>query len=118
MEAIPSPRAFQEEIYRNFIVGREIELAPKILIVSQPTWGVDVAAAAFIRQTLIDMSRQATAVLIISEELDELFEICDRLMVLFDGQLSESKQTSETTIKEIGLLMAGTALKPSIAEEA
>ncbi len=103
---------------QKFIVGREIGLAPKVLIVSQPTWGVDVAAAAFIRQTLIDMSRQSTAVLIISEELDELFEICDRLMVFFDGHLSESKQTSETTIKEIGLLMAGTALKPSTAEEA
>ena len=55
---------------------------------SQPTWGVDVGAAAFIRQTLVDLSRAGAAVLIVSEELDELFEICDRLLVICQGSVS------------------------------
>ncbi|MGI9509680.1 MAG: ABC transporter ATP-binding protein [Geminicoccaceae bacterium] len=92
---------------QKFIVGREIELAPKVLLVSQPTWGVDVGAAAFIRQTLIDLSRSGAAVLVISEELDELFEICDRLLVICQGQLSSSLDREKTDLEEIGLLMTG-----------
>jgi simple sugar transport system ATP-binding protein len=92
---------------QKFIVGREVSLKPRVLIVAQPTWGVDVAAAAFIRQTLIDLSRAGTAILVISEELDELFEICDRLMVLARGRLSPAKPLAGTSIEEIGLAMAG-----------
>jgi simple sugar transport system ATP-binding protein len=92
---------------QKFIVGREVSLDPRVLIVAQPTWGVDVAAAAFIRQTLIDLSRAGAAVLVISEELEELFEICDRIAVLYHGRLSPAKPTAETSVEEIGLLMAG-----------
>jgi len=92
---------------QKYIVGREIDLAPQVLLVSQPTWGVDVGAAAFIRQTLIDLSRSGTAVLVISEELDELFEICDRLLVVCQGEISESLNRNETNLEEIGLLMTG-----------
>jgi simple sugar transport system ATP-binding protein len=92
---------------QKFIVGREISLKPHVLIVSQPTWGVDVAAAAFIRQTLIDLSRAGTAVLVISEELEELFQVCDRISVIHQGRLSPAKATSETSVEAIGLLMAG-----------
>jgi simple sugar transport system ATP-binding protein len=60
---------------QKFIVGREILQAPQVLVVAQPTWGVDVGAAAFIRQALIDLRNRGTAILVISEELDELFEI-------------------------------------------
>jgi simple sugar transport system ATP-binding protein len=82
-------------------------LSPKVLLVSQPTWGVDVGAANYIWQTLIDLSRLGKAVLIISEELDELFEICDRLYVIADGELSHSLNRTETSVEEVGLLMTG-----------
>lgn len=92
---------------QKFIMGREIELSPKVLLVSQPTWGVDVGAANYIWQTLIDLSRSGKAVIIISEELDELFEICDRIYVMADGALSHSLERAETSIEEVGLLMTG-----------
>ena len=72
---------------------------------SQPTWGVDVGAAAFIRQTLVDLSRAGAAVLIVSEELDELFEICDRLLVICNGRVSRPLARSGTNREEVGLLM-------------
>ena len=80
---------------------------PKVLIVSQPTWGVDVGAAAFIRQTLIDLRNAGTAILVISEELDELFEICDSIAVMAKGRLSQPIPTAETDLTEIGLMMTG-----------
>ncbi|GAA5006936.1 ABC transporter ATP-binding protein [Acinetobacter puyangensis] len=92
---------------QKFIVGREILQHPKFLIVSQPTWGVDVGASMFIRQTLIDLSRQGVAILVISEELEELFEISDRICVLASGELSQSIVTRETNAEQIGLLMSG-----------
>ena len=67
---------------QKFIVGRETALAPKVMVVAQPTWGVDVGAAQLIRQALIDLRDRGVAVLVISEELDELYAICDRLAVL------------------------------------
>ena len=74
---------------QKFIVGREIRQRPKVLIAAQPTWGVDVGAAAQIRQALIDLRDDGVAVLVVSEELDELFEICDRLAVIAQGRLSK-----------------------------
>jgi ABC-type uncharacterized transport system ATPase subunit len=102
---------------QKFIVGREIDLKPKVLLVSQPTWGVDVGAAAFIRQSIIDLSRQGAAVLIISEELDELFEICDRLLVICQGRLSPSLDRKEADLEKVGLLMAGFDGNRSVATE-
>ena len=92
---------------QKFIMGREIELTPKVLLVSQPTWGVDVGAAAYVRQTLIDLSRSGQAVIVISEELEELFEICDRIYVICNGELSHSLNRAETDVEEVGLLMTG-----------
>ena len=94
---------------QKFIVGREIRQRPKVLIAAQPTWGVDVGAAAQIRQALIDLRDDGVAVLVVSEELDELFEICDRLAVIAQGRLSPAKPIRETNAEEIGLLMSGTA---------
>lgn len=94
---------------QKFIVGREIELAPKVLLVSQPTWGVDVGAAAFIRQTLVDLSRDGAAILVVSEELDELFEICDRLLVICQGSLSPPLARREMNRERVGLRMTGTS---------
>ncbi len=92
---------------QKFIVGREILQAPKVLVVAQPTWGVDVGAAAFIRQQLLDLSARGVAILVISEELEELFDICDRLAVLARGRLSPSRKTGDTNPEEIGRWMAG-----------
>lgn len=92
---------------QKFIVGREIALKPKIFLVSQPTWGVDVGAAAAIRQRLVDLRDQGVAVLVVSEELEELFEISDRLHVMFRGRMSPSVRTAETSVERIGLAMTG-----------
>jgi general nucleoside transport system ATP-binding protein len=92
---------------QKFIVGREIMQDPKVLVVAQPTWGVDVGAAAFIRQSIIDLRNQGCAVLVISEELDELFEICDRIAVIAKGRLSPVKPVGETNVEEIGVWMSG-----------
>jgi simple sugar transport system ATP-binding protein len=92
---------------QKYIVGREIRQKPRVMIAAQPTWGVDVGAAAQIRQALIDLREAGVAVLVVSEELDELFEICDRLAVIAQGRLSEAKDIADTNAGEIGQLMAG-----------
>jgi len=92
---------------QKFIVGREIRQAPKVMIAAQPTWGVDVGAAAQIRQALLDLRDSGVAILVVSEELDELFEICDSLAVMAQGRLSPVKPVRETNAEEIGLLMSG-----------
>jgi simple sugar transport system ATP-binding protein len=92
---------------QKFIVGRETMLAPKMMIVAQPTWGVDVGAAQLIRQALIDLRDQGVALLVISEELDELFIISDRLAVIAEGRLSPSVKPAETSIEQIGTWMSG-----------
>jgi simple sugar transport system ATP-binding protein len=102
---------------QKFIVGREIELRPKLLLVSQPTWGVDVGAAAFIRQTLVDISRAGAAILIVSEELDELFEICDRLLVICQGRVSAPLVRTKTDRSEVGMLMTGLNGRDKVALE-
>ncbi|MGE4328766.1 ABC transporter ATP-binding protein [Diaphorobacter sp.] len=92
---------------QKFIVGREIDAGPRLLIVSQPTWGVDVGAATQIRGEILRLRDQGCAVLVVSEELDELFEICDRLHVLAKGYLSPSVPRAEATVERIGEWMSG-----------
>ena len=92
---------------QKFIVGREIDADPTLLIVSQPTWGVDVGAAAQIRGELLRLRDAGCALLIVSEELDELFEICDRLLVMARGRVSPSLLASEATVERIGEWMGG-----------
>jgi general nucleoside transport system ATP-binding protein len=92
---------------QKFIVGREIAAQPKLLIVSQPTWGVDVGAAAQIRGELLKLRDEGCALLVVSEELDELFEICDRLVVIAQGKVSPSVPTGQATIEMIGEWMSG-----------
>src|ERR1700723_3477122 len=105
---------------QKFVVGRKILREPGILIVSQPTWGVDAGAAATIRQALIDLSARGAAVLAISQDLDELAEIADRIAVMFHGRLSEPLSAAEATREALGLLMGGakTGEEPSVAEVA
>ena len=100
---------------QKFIVGREIDANPKLLIVSQPTWGVDVGAAAQIRSEILALRNQGCAILVLSEELDELFEICDRLHVIARGRLSPSVPRAQATVAQIGEWMSG--LWPGAAAE-
>jgi simple sugar transport system ATP-binding protein len=92
---------------QKFLMGREIDAKPKLLIVSQPTWGVDVGAAAQIRGELLKLRDEGCAVLVVSEELDELFEICDRLVVIAQGRLSPSLPIEQADVEQIGQWMSG-----------
>jgi simple sugar transport system ATP-binding protein len=92
---------------QKFIVGREIDANPKLLVVSQPTWGVDVGASAQIRAEILALRDQGCAVLVLSEELEELFEICDRLHVIAKGRLSPSVERARATVTQIGEWMSG-----------
>lgn len=103
---------------QKFLVGREIDARPKLLIVSQPTWGVDVGAAAQIRGELLTLREQGCAVLVVSEELDELFEICDRLLVMAQGRLSPSIARRDATVQQIGEWMSGLWDRDAKHEEA
>ena len=92
---------------QKFIVGREILQDPAVLIASQPTWGVDAGAAARIHQALIDLAAAGAAVIVISQDLDELMTISNRLAVLNVGVLSSAVDTAGVSVEEIGLLMGG-----------
>ena len=89
-----------------------------MLIVAQPTWGVDVGAAAQIRGALLKLRDEGCALLVVSEELDELFEICDRMHVIAKGRLSPSVKTSEATVEKIGEWMSGLWQTPGADVEA
>ncbi|WP_180897217.1 ABC transporter ATP-binding protein [Martelella soudanensis] len=92
---------------QKFIVGREIMLAPKLLFVAQPTWGVDIGAATAIRQRLIALRNAGMAILVISEELEELFELSDHIQVLHHGRLSPPLVTRDTRPEDVGRYMIG-----------
>jgi simple sugar transport system ATP-binding protein len=77
------------------------------MLVNQPTWGVDAGAAARIRQSLIELARSGSAVLVISQDLDELFEISDYIAVMHDGSMSAPLPIAEATFEKVGLLMGG-----------
>ncbi|SEM29643.1 nucleoside ABC transporter ATP-binding protein [Bradyrhizobium sp. OK095] len=103
---------------QKFIVGREILRNPAVLVVSQPTWGVDAGAAAVIRQALLDLATAGAAVLVTSQDLDELAEIADRIAVMFHGHLSAPLATADATREKLGLLMGGSSLEPKEAAHA
>jgi simple sugar transport system ATP-binding protein len=92
---------------QKFMVGREILREPGVLVASQPTWGVDAGAAATIRQALVDLSARGAAVLVISQDLDELTEIADRIAVMFAGRLSPPLAAAAASREQLGLMMGG-----------
>lgn len=102
---------------QKFIVGREVRLEPKVLVVAQPTWGVDVGAAQLIHQALVELRNRGVAVLIVSEELDELFAICDRIAVMAQGRLSAPQTTASLTVEQVGLLMSGVPADEAASQE-
>ncbi len=105
--ADPPAKALSGGNLQKFVVGREILRKPGVLVVAQPTWGVDAGAARIIRQALLDLAKGGAAVLVISQDLDELFEISDRMAVLFHGRLSEAQPTSGLSREAVGLMMGG-----------
>lgn len=93
---------------QKFVVGREVLQDPKVLVVNQPTWGVDAAAAAAIRQSLLELASGGAGVIVISQDLDELMEISDTFAVLSEGAMSTPRPAKGVTVEEIGLMMGGT----------
>ena len=92
---------------QKFIVGRELDRQPGVMVVNQPTWGVDAGAASRIRQALVDLAKAGSAVLVISQDLDEIFEVATHIAVIHDGQLSKVYPAAELDREKIGLLMGG-----------
>ena len=114
--ATPGPRTPARSLsggnLQKYIVGREIDAVPRVLVVAQPTWGVDVGATAQIRSELVALRDAGCAVLVVSEDLDELFEITDRLYVIARGRLSPSVPTASATVEQMGEWMSGLWARP------
>ena len=100
-------RALSGGNLQKFVIGREILQEPLVLAVNQPTWGVDASAAAAIRQALLDLAGRGAAVVVISQDLDELMEISDRFSALNEGRLSPSRPTHDLSVEDIGLMLGG-----------
>ena len=92
---------------QKLILGREISEQPQLLVASHPTYGLDVGATQFLRQHLLELCRQGSSVLLFSEDLDEIFELCDRVAVIFAGEFMGILETDDERINDIGLMMAG-----------
>ncbi|MEO0388010.1 MAG: ATP-binding cassette domain-containing protein, partial [Pseudomonadota bacterium] len=107
----PGPRAEAGSLsggnLQKFIIGRELMLEPKLIFLNQPTWGVDIGAATAIRKRLIELRNAGCAILVISEDLEELFALTDAMQVLSEGRLSPRFTTSETVPEDIGRAMIG-----------
>lgn len=101
---------------QKFIVGREMEQSPDVLIVAQPTWGVDAGAAAHIRQSLLDLAKDGVAILVITQDLDELLAISTRIMAICAGRISSIYRAENLKAADIGILMGGGQLSESSIE--
>ncbi len=116
-KADPEARALSGGNLQKFVVGRELDRKPSVLVVNQPTWGVDAGASAVIRQALVDLARSGSAVLVISQDLDEIFEIADRIAVISRGEVSPAHPAARMSLDRIGLLMAGAHEQQSPSED-
>nr|WP_246505002.1 ABC transporter ATP-binding protein [Microvirga antarctica] len=105
----PQARKLSGGNLQKFVIGREMIRRPAVLVVDQPTWGVDAGAARLIRQAIVDLATAGSAVIVISQDLDELFEIADRMSVIHQGHLSPLKPISAWTRESVGLEMLGVA---------
>ena len=100
-------KSFSGGNQQKIVLAREIERNPDILLVGQPTRGVDIGAIEFIHQQIIKLRDQGKAILLVSVELDEIFALSDRILVMFDGQIMGERTPDETDEKQLGLWMAG-----------
>ena len=105
--ASTAARALSGGNLQKFVIGREVLQNPRLLVVNQPTWGVDAAAAAQIRQSLMDLAAKGAAVIVISQDLDELMEVSDNFCALNGGHLTRPHPTKGLTVEEIGLMLGG-----------
>ena len=108
---IPSlpARGFSGGNQQKIVLAREIERNPELLLVGQPTRGVDIGAIEFIHRRIVELRDAGKAVLLVSVELDEIMSLSDRIAVMFDGQIMGERLPSETNERELGLMMAGIA---------
>jgi simple sugar transport system ATP-binding protein len=100
-------RALSGGNLQKFVIGRELMQDPDVIVINQPTWGVDAAAAAAIRQAILDRAAEGAAVVVISQDLDELLEIADSFAVLNEGRLTSPRPVKGLTVDQIGLMMGG-----------
>jgi ABC-type uncharacterized transport system ATPase subunit len=100
-------RALSGGNLQKFLMGRELSQSPEVVIINQPTWGVDASAAAFIRQEILNRAEEGAAVVVISQDLDDLLEVSDRFAALNEGRLTETRPTEGLSVEEIGLMMGG-----------
>ena len=107
----PSEKVFAKNLsggnLQKFVIGREVNSKPKLLIIFQPTWGVDTGAESFIRQSLIKLSKDGSSLIVISQDLDELIEITHHISVISNGILSKPLETKNLDIKKLGMMMGG-----------
>ena len=107
----PDPRLkarnFSGGNQQKIVLAREIGRDPEILLIGQPTRGVDIGAIEFIHKQIIALRDKGKAILLVSVELDEILSLSDRIAVMFDGQIMGERLTHETNETELGLLMAG-----------
>lgn len=117
-QADPLASALSGGNLQKFVVGREIAKQPDVLIVSQPTWGVDIGAAQLIRAALLALAEKGSAVFVISQDLEEIFAISSHITVLHDGHLSPIYKLDDMTAEDVGLLMGGASIAATPAQEA
>tara|TARA_R110002124_G_scaffold7958_11_gene44013 strand:- start:1195 stop:1695 length:501 start_codon:yes stop_codon:yes gene_type:complete len=97
---------------QKIVVAREIEANPEVLLVGQPTRGVDIGAIEFIHQQIVNLRDAGKAILLVSVELDEIQSLSDRIIVMFDGVIQGERLPDDTDERELGLMMAGAAKNP------
>ncbi len=102
-------KSFSGGNQQKIVVAREIERNPDLLLVGQPTRGVDIGAIEFIHKQIVALRDQGKAILLVSVELDEIMSLSDRIAVMFDGRIMGERLPEKTNVKELGLLMAGVA---------
>ncbi len=92
---------------QKLILGREVSESPQLLVASHPTYGLDVGATEFLRNYLLELRKKGSAVLLFSEDLEEIFELCDRIAIIFDGEFMAVLDSDDDQLCDIGLMMAG-----------
>ncbi len=111
----PEARRLSGGNLQKYVLGREILRGPKLLVVNQPTWGVDAASTRRIHQALLGLAAEGAAILVISQDLDEVFTIADRVCAMRGGRLSAARPIAETTREDVGLLMTDGERLPDAA---
>ncbi len=100
-------RSFSGGNQQKIVVAREIERGPDVLLIGQPTRGVDIGAIEFIHRQIVSLRDEGKAILLVSVELDEIMSLSDRIAVIFDGRIMGERDPARTDAGELGLLMAG-----------